>query len=49
MFDLDDDIRGVASDEDGMTDAEIKRRAIRQFGKARVEEMTIDEMIQELD
>ncbi|MCK5292983.1 MAG: hypothetical protein KAR39_13315 [Thermoplasmata archaeon] len=49
MDDLYDDINAVERDVAEMSDSEIKRKAVRMFGKDRVEQMTIDEMLQELN
>lgn len=49
MEDLYDDINAIERDAAEMSDSEIKQKAIRMFGKDRVEQMTIDEMLQELN
>ena len=49
MDDLYDDINGIEKDNAEMSDTEIKQKAVRQFGRERAEQMTIDEMVQEIN
>lgn len=49
MDDLYDDINGIEKDNAEMSDSEIKREARIKLGNERVNQMTIDEMIQEIN
>ena len=49
MDDLYEDINGIEKDTAEMSDEEIKRNAIKRFGRERVEQMSIDEMLQEIN
>ena len=49
MNDLYNEINAIERDAAEMSDSEIQRKAIRIFGKDRVKQMTIDEMLQEIN